>query len=79
MVVPPLYPAPATSLTGLPKISQKIAEESQSIFCSGVYLAHDQNFSDVVPGKEELDGGKIAEEILDMAIIENSLQREWLH
>src|SRR5579862_2190271 len=41
-----------------------------------VGLADDQDFADVVAGQEELDGSKIAEEIFDVSVIEDTLQAE---
>src|SRR5579863_10524154 len=41
-------------------------------------LADDQHFPDVIAGEEELDGGEIAEESFDVAVVENTLQAEAL-
>ena len=37
-------------------------------------LPHDQHFADVVARQEEFDGGKVPEKILDMPVVEHSLQ-----
>src|ERR1700726_2520818 len=42
----------------------------------GTPLAHDQHFPHVVPREKELDRSKIAEEILDVTVVEYPLQLE---
>ena len=39
-----------------------------------IFLPDNQYFADVVAGEEELDGSKVAEKRLDMAIVEDALQ-----
>ena len=39
-------------------------------------LAHHQHFPDIVASEEEFDGGKVAEEGFDVAVVENALQAE---
>lgn len=39
-------------------------------------LAHYQHFSDIIPGEEEFDRREIAEQRLDMSVIEHALQAE---
>src|SRR5579864_9324511 len=38
--------------------------------------ADDQHFPDVVAGEEEFDGGEVAEEGFDVAVVEDALQAE---
>jgi hypothetical protein len=40
------------------------------------FLADDEYFPDIVARQEELDGGEVTKEILNVAIIENALQSE---
>src|SRR5208337_4816981 len=49
-------------------------EESRGKNASG--LAHHQHFSDVIAGEKEFNGSEIAEEILDVAVVEHALQLE---
>src|SRR5580658_6344974 len=42
----------------------------------GICLAHDQHFTNIVAGKKEFDGSEVAEEGLDVAVIEYALQLE---
>ncbi len=39
-------------------------------------LPHHQHFPDIVPSEEELNGGEVAEEGFDVAIVEDALQAE---
>src|ERR1700736_1662493 len=43
----------------------------------GQGLAHDQYFANVIAGQKKFDGCEIAEEILDIAVVEHALQAEF--
>src|SRR5208282_2601645 len=55
---------------------QTLHERPRNEFYAWVGLANNQHFANVVAGEEELDGGKVTEQGLDMAVIEYALQAE---
>jgi hypothetical protein len=40
------------------------------------WLTHYENFADIVPSEKELQGTIVAEQILDVAVVENALEAE---
>src|SRR5581483_1472533 len=78
---PPLGSAISVAQAGEPRQSRQIIgsqhawnDRTRASRIVKKELSGYENFANIVAGKKELNGGKIAEQVLNMPVIENSLQ-----